>query len=88
MALTPLSGILIVGSRVIIASKLVCVLIKGIYISMNRLIGKVKNGRWIDGISHESCLEVKVRTGGTPGVATESDGVSGFDILVRLNEEF
>ena len=55
-------------------------------ITRDVLMLKVEHEGRVDGYAAEACLEVEVRTCGAAGVASESDGLSGADNLVGLDE--
>ena len=52
------------------------------------LMFKVKHESWVDGLSKDACLEVKVGTVGTSCVAAESDGLARSYHLVFYHKMF
>ena len=51
------------------------------------LIFKIEYCGGVDGISHEACLKMEVRTGWASCIAAKSDGIAGFNIVVGFHEE-
>ena len=54
---------------------------------MGTTVSKVEDCLGIDGIAHETGLEMQVGTSAATSVAAQSDGLTGLDILVGLHQE-
>ena len=71
--------------RSVVSALVVAVLIERISIGVSSLVFEVENSFRVDSYTHETGLEVKVRTGAVAGVAAEGDWLTGFYALVGLN---
>ena len=67
---------------------LVGLLVECVCVGVDCLVRKVKYGRRVDWYAHVAGLEMEVRTETAPGIASECDGFSNFNVLVGLDENF
>lgn len=71
----------------VVARLLVCALGEEVGVGVRASVFEVENGFGVDGVAHESGLEVEVGACASSGVASQCYGLSGFHILVWLHEE-
>ena len=70
----------------VVARLLISLLGESICVGMRSVVGEIEDCRGIDRISHITGFEMEVRACGSAGAASEADGITGFDHLVRLHE--